>query len=120
MTDVSEESQSYGLPQGAAVKGVVEDSPAEKAGLQSGDIIIKVNDTKITGSSDLVDLIGAAQSGDVLNLTVYRQGETLELTLEVGEQIQDAIAQTDPQTQQQQSSQGSYPWSYGDIFGFNR
>ena len=120
VTDVSEESQSYGLPQGAAVKGVVEDSPAEKAGLQSGDIIIKVNDTEITGSSDLVDLIGAAQSGDVLNLTVYRQGETLELTLEVGEQIQDAIAQTDPQTQQQQSSQGSYPWSYGDIFGFNR
>ena len=36
VTDVSEETQSYGLPKGAAVKGVVEGSPAQKAGLQAG------------------------------------------------------------------------------------
>lgn len=114
VADVSEESLSYGLPQGAAVKSVVENSPAEAAGLQTGDIITKVNDTEITGSSDLVDLVSSAQSGDILTLTVYRQGDTLELTLEVGEQIQTAMAETETQTQQQ----SGYPWSYG--FGFNR
>ena len=39
VTNVSEETQSYGLPQGAAVKDVVADSPSAKAGLQINDII---------------------------------------------------------------------------------
>ena len=48
VTDVSAETQSYGLPQGAAVKEVTEGSPAEQAGLQVNDIITRVGDTEIT------------------------------------------------------------------------
>ena len=70
--DVSEETQSYGLPQGAAVKSVTQDSPAEEAGLQVNDIITKAGDTEISGSKDLVDVVGAASVGDQLVLTVYR------------------------------------------------
>ena len=90
--DVSEETQSYGLPEGAAVKEIVEGSPAEAAGLQINDIIVRVGDTEITGSDDLVDLIGDCAVGDTLVLSVYRQGETLEVTLVVGEQIKSALA----------------------------
>ena len=85
---VSQETQSYGLPQGAAVKEITKASPAESAGLKINDIITHVNGNAITGSSDLVWIVGDAAIGDTLKLTVYRQGSTLELTLTVGEQIQ--------------------------------
>ena len=123
VTNVSEETQSYGLPQGAAVKEITADSPAEAAGLQVNDIITRVDDTEITGSNDLVDVIKSCASGDVVTLTVYRQGETLELTLEIGEKIQSALAneeaaaQQSQQSQSQQSGQSSFPF-YG--FGFGR
>jgi len=95
VSDVSAETQSYGLPQGAAVRSVTEDSPAEEAGLQVNDIITHVNDTAVTGSSHLVSMVADAQPGDRLNMKIYRSGATIEITVTVGEQIQD----TSPDTQ---------------------
>ena len=110
VTSVSAETQSYGLPQGAAVKVVAEGSPAEAAGLKINDIITAINGTAITGSSDLVKLVGQSAVGDQLILTVYRNGNTQELTLTVGEKIQSA---TEEKTAPQQPSQ-SYPgWGFG-------
>ena len=107
VSDVSAESQSYGLPQGAAVRSVTENGPAAEAGLQENDIITAANGETITSSNDLVKLVKAASAGDTLELTVYRQGQTLTLTLTVGEQKTDALpAQTTDQTQQ--SQQGYY------------
>ena len=117
VTDVSEETQSYGLPKGAAVKSVVEDSPAAKAGLQVNDIITKVGDTEITGSSHLVSVVGDAAIGDKLKLTVYRQGQTLEIELEVGEKIQSATEQEQTQNQQSSNSSGFPFWGY-DGYGY--
>lgn len=111
--DVSEETQSYGLPQGAAVKSVTQDSPAEEAGLQVNDIITKVGDTEISGSKDLVDVVGAASVGDQLVLTVYRQGQTIEVTVTVGEEVQSALAEEESGTQQSPSNQGGFPWGFG-------
>ena len=116
VASVSAETQSYGLPQGAAIKVVAEDSPAEASGLQVNDIITAINGTTITSSSDLVNVVGEASVGDVLTLTVYRQGSSLELTLTVGEQIQSALEQEE-KSQQSQSSQGFPGWGYG---GFGR
>ena len=110
VTDVSQETQSYGLPQGAAVKTVAENSPAAAAGLQVNDIITKVNGKEITGSSDLVALVGKAATGDTLAMQVYRQGVTMEITVTVGEQIQSASPEQNQPTQPQQNSQGFFPW----------
>ncbi|MGN1306118.1 MAG: S1C family serine protease [Faecousia sp.] len=112
VSDVSEEMQSYGLPKGAAIKGVVEGSPAEKAGLKTNDIITAVNGEEISGQSELVKYVKAAAVGDKLKLTVYRQGETLELTVTVGEQVQSAIGNTDEQ-ETTTESQGYFPWGFG-------
>ena len=109
VSDVSSESQSYGLPQGAAVRSVTENGPAAEAGLQENDIITTVNGETVTGSNDLVKLVKASAAGDTLELTVYRQGQTLTLTLTVGEQKTDALpAQTTEDTQQSQQSQQDY------------
>ena len=108
VTDVSEETQSYGLPEGAAVREVTEAGPAEEAGLQVNDIITKANDTDITGSSDLVKLVSDMAPGDKLELEVYRQGETIRITVTVGEKIQGALEEE--QQSQPQGGQFYYPW----------
>ncbi len=90
---VSQETQSYGLPQGAAVRAIDENGPAAAAGLKANDIITHIGDKAITGSSDLVGIVNNAKVGDTLQLTVYRRGETLELTLTVGEKIQSVPEQ---------------------------
>ena len=117
VTSVSSETQSYGLPKGAAVKAISEDSPAEKAGLQINDIITEANGTTIESSDDLVRLVGDLYDGAELKLTVYRQGETVELTVIVGEKIQSALGSEDNQAQvQQQSSQRQF--SFPGFFNF--
>ena len=112
--DVSEETMGYGLPAGAAVKAVSEDSPAEKAGLQVNDIITAVNGKEISGRTGLSEAVSAASVGDTLTLTVYRQGNTISVDVTVGEQIQSALANEDNRQSEQQSGYGSLP----DFFGF--
>ena len=114
VSDVSEETMGYGLPAGAAVKAVNEDSPAEKAGLQVNDIITAVNGKEISGRTGLSEAVSAASVGDTLTLTVYRQGNTISVDVTVGEQIQSALANEDNRQSEQQSGYGSLP----DFFGF--
>ena len=89
--DMGKENEIYGLPMGAAVQSVTEDSPAEKGGLKVGDIITAVNGTTITTGTALADMVGDSQIGDVLTLTVFRSGRTIEIKVEIGEQIQSAL-----------------------------
>ena len=119
--DVSSETQSYGLPNGAAIKEVAKDSPAEEAGLEVNDIITHVDGEAIESSSALVKIISNKSAGDKLKLTVYRQGETLELELTVSETVQSATSQNNNQQSDSGSSGSSgipgIPWPFGD-FGF--
>ena len=119
--DVSSEMTSYGLPTGAVVRSVTDGAPAAQAGLQANDIITAVDGTEITGSSDLVQIVTSKKAGDTLKLSVYRQGQTLELTVTVAEQKQSALAdssdtqqsQQQDQSQQQQGGGYSFPWGFG-------
>lgn len=106
VSNVSSETQAYGLPKGAAVRIVEEGSPAQQAGLKPNDIITQVNGTTITGSRDLVNRIGDCTIGDMLELTVFRSGSYETLTLTVGEQIQSALPEA--ATQQGQSGFPGY------------
>ena len=106
--DVSAEAQLYGIPVGAAVQSVTEGSPAQQAGLLPNDVITAVNGEAITGSSDLVSVVGDHQAGDELTLKVYRQGQYLDLTLTVAEQQSSAMAQENQQSQQSQG-QSMFP-----------
>ena len=91
VTDVSAETQSYGLPAGAAVQSVTENSPAAQAGIMMSDIITQVDGADISGSGALVDVITDARVGQQLQLKVYRQGSYLDITVTVGEQIRSAM-----------------------------
>ena len=103
VSNVSAQTQSYGIPAGAAIQSISEGSPAEEAGLTVGDIILEVNDVAIASSSELVDIIGSFSVGDELTLSIYRQGEILDIPLTVGEQIQSALANEESKANSQQS-----------------
>ncbi|MCR4430763.1 MAG: trypsin-like peptidase domain-containing protein [Tepidanaerobacteraceae bacterium] len=73
---------------GAIITYVYPDSPAEKAGLQQGDVIIKINETTIKNSNDVVETVSKAKVNDKMVLVVYRNGQTLYISLVVGKKPQ--------------------------------
>ena len=80
-------SSVYGDPSidaGALVQSVTSGAPASKAGIQAGDVIVKVDSTEITDSSTLVQVVSASSPGDVLTFTIYRQGLIVKLDVEIG------------------------------------
>ncbi|ERE10017.1 MULTISPECIES: DegQ family serine endoprotease [Chromobacteriaceae] len=78
-------AQSFGLqrPSGALVVRVDPKGPAAKAGLQAGDIILKLNNQSIDSSKDLPMLVGSLGPGTKIKLVVWRKGfeKTMEATL---------------------------------------
>lgn len=60
------------LPNGAYVKEVEANSPAARAGMQDGDIIVAVNDTVIANQSELTSALSNYNAGDTLKIKVYR------------------------------------------------
>ena len=88
------ESIGLGKPQGALIRGVEEGSPAEKAGIEAGDIITRFDGKAIDKASDLPRLVGNTKPGSRVNLTVFRRGASKDLNITVAEvQPEKAVAQ---------------------------
>ena len=125
--DVAEDVQAYGVPAGAAVKVVTPGLCGEKAGLQEGDIITKINDTEVASGNDLITAKDNYKPGDTVNLTVYRDGKTITVKLTLEESTPEKTAQQDQaqkeyeeqqqQQLQQEQQQGSGGWPFGG-FGY--
>ena len=79
------ESIGLGKPQGALVRGVEAGSPAEKAGVEAGDIIIKFDGKPIEKSIDLPRMVGSTKPGTRSALTVFRRGSSKDLSVIVAE-----------------------------------
>ncbi|MBR2407539.1 MAG: trypsin-like peptidase domain-containing protein [Lachnospiraceae bacterium] len=77
--------QYYGWPEGVYVSDVLKDSAAEKAGIYQGDIITKVNDTKVTTPNQLINAVTSNRYGTEIQITVQRiiEGKFKELTFHV-------------------------------------
>ena len=99
----------------------------EKAGLQEGDIITKINDTEVASGNDLITAKDNYKPGDTVNLTVYRDGKTITVKLTLEESTPEKTAQQDQaqkeyeeqqqQQLQQEQQQGSGGWPFGG-FGY--
>jgi serine protease Do len=90
-------ADSFGLkkPQGALVAAVEPKSPAEKAGIKTGDIILGVDGRDIENSIDLPRVIGESRPGTQVKLKIWRQGGTKELTASLGEMPAEKIAKVE-------------------------
>ena len=74
---------------GALVAEVSPDSPAEKAGLKSGDVVIKFNNQPIEEFADLTRFVGATKPDSDVSLTIIRDGKEKVLDVQLGE-LKDA------------------------------
>ncbi len=80
-------ADSFGLKKnaGALVGSVEKDSPADKAGLVPGDVIVRFNDKEVASSSELPVLVSNTPPGSVARLDVMRKGDTKRIDVTVGE-----------------------------------
>jgi serine protease Do len=79
------ESIGLGKPQGALVRSVEAGSPADKAGIEAGDIITKFNGQVIDKATDLPRLVGNTKPGTRSTLTVFRRGGSKDLGVQIAE-----------------------------------
>jgi len=104
VTNLESQNQSTGLS-GALVVSVEEGGPADKAGLKENDVITKVNGTLITGTDDLIRMIAAGSEGDVVTLTVYRDGETSVIKVTLAVRRQSALPDSQKTTENNSKNQ---------------
>ncbi|RZJ84442.1 MAG: PDZ domain-containing protein [Brevundimonas sp.] len=82
-----------GLPadtKGAFINNVTPGGPAERGGLQAGDIVIRLGDETIDSSTELTRLVGQARPGDTIRLQVLRDGRSQTITVRSGTRPSEA------------------------------
>ena len=79
------ESIGLGKSVGAMVRGVEAGSPAEKAGIEAGDIITRFDGKAIEKSSDLPRMVGGTKPGTKSTITVFRRGTSKDLSITIAE-----------------------------------
>ncbi|MBN9133766.1 MAG: DegQ family serine endoprotease [Nitrosospira multiformis] len=84
-------AESFGLPKpaGALVASVQKGGPADKAGIQARDIILKFDGKTVNSSGDLPRIVGSTKPGTKVQMQVWRNGSTKEFTLTVDELPED-------------------------------
>ncbi|MFT4195023.1 DegQ family serine endoprotease [Ottowia sp.] len=96
------ESIGLGKPQGALVRSVEAGSPAEKAGLEAGDIVTRFEGRAIEKATDLPRMVGNTKPGTRSAITVFRRGQSRDLSV--------TVAELEPeQTARKPGTQGSEP-----------
>lgn len=80
--DITEAYSSYlNLPMGVYVRSVEEESAAEWAGIQVGDVIIGIQDEAITSAEELNEIKNQYKAGDEITLKIYRNGADIDISL---------------------------------------
>jgi serine protease Do len=97
------ESLGLGQPRGALVRGVEANSPAARAGVEPGDIILKFDGKAIDKSLDLPRLVGNTKPGTRSTLSVWRRGAAKDLSITVAE------LEPDKPEQRASANEGSKP-----------
>ena len=95
--EVSKETaEAFGLakPSGALVNSVEKGGPAEKAGVEAGDIIVKVDGREVKNSAELPRIITAVRPGTKVTLNVWRKGAAKDLVVTVAEMKEESAAST--------------------------
>ncbi len=96
-------AKALGLPEekGAIVVSVEKGDPADKAGLKSGDVILRVNGQTINEPRELSQIIGGLKPGAKVNMQIWRQGETKEVQATLA-QREGSVATAIPSKLQEQ------------------
>lgn len=99
-------AESFGLdkPHGAIVNSVEKGGPAQQAGIEAGDVILRFDGKLISSSADLPRIVAATRPGARVSVQLWRKSSLREVHLTVGE-VQEEKAQAPRQTRGQRSEQ---------------
>lgn len=117
VSDAARYPQS-GMSSGAYLVEVTEGGPADKAGLQAGDVITMLGTTPITSQQDVKSALGSKtyKAGDTATVTYVREGQVYTTDLTFGSTTEKP-ADPEPQSATQQPQQGQQDRSYDDYYG---
>jgi len=89
-------AESFGLPntRGALVNSVEKGGPAEKAGIEAGDVILKFNGKTVNSSEDLPRIVGATRPGSSATIQIWRNKAIRDIRITVGRMPDERTAQT--------------------------
>jgi len=96
----------YSISEGAFIYSVEKGGPADQAGLKLGDVITKIDGTKITSLEELTAAKKGYSAGDVSTLTIYREGQTMTVEMTWG--AKPAEQESDTSTGNSQDSGSNY------------
>jgi serine protease Do len=84
-------AESFGLsnPNGALISSVEKNAPADKAGIEASDVILKFDGKEVNSSSDLPRMVAAIKPGTKVVVELWRKGETRKVTVGVAEMPED-------------------------------
>src|SRR5210317_189166 len=96
----SELAENFGLarPIGALVGQVIADSPAEKAGLKAGDVIIEYNDKEVSQMSMRPAMVASTSVGEKAKLVMIRDGKKQNITVEIGKLEDEEVVVAEAET----------------------
>jgi len=99
------ESMGLGRTQGALVRAVEPGAPADKAGVEAGDIILKFDGKPVEKASDLPRMVGGTKPGSRSTLTIFRRGSTKDLSVTIAEvEAEKPVAKADAKPAKPKSS----------------
>ncbi|MES0879589.1 Do family serine endopeptidase [Roseibium sp. SCP14] len=105
VTDDIAESLGLGEARGALVAEAQENSPAQKAGLRSGDTILAVDGTSVEGPRELSKIVAAYDPDTSVDITIWRDGEEQDVSVTLGRlQEQEKVAEVQPQVEEGKTS----------------
>ena len=77
--------------EGVKVMSVMDGSPAEDAGLETGDLIVAIGGNDVADTGDVADAVGDSEPGDKVRITVLREGDRLNLTATLAERPESGL-----------------------------
>ena len=110
--------QQYGVPMGAYVSEVTPGNCAEKAGMMAKDIITDVGGFKGEALTDLTRALRNLKGGDTVEVTVYRSGQSVKLTVTLDEKPQATEDEQMDAPNGQMPESGSYEEWYDYFYPF--
>lgn len=115
MTQQMAQQYRYSVSEGVFVYSVEEGSAAAAAGIKMGDVILKLDDKEIKNTADLTAAKKGYSAGDTVTLTIYREGETMEIQLTFGVTPEETLTEETPQD----NAQNGNNYYYGGNGGSN-
>ena len=101
------ESIGLGKAQGALINRIEPGAPADKAGLEAGDVILKIDGKQIEKSADLPRLVGNTKPGTKSTLTVFRRGATKEMSIVIAELEPEKVAKRSSEIEEKPKTSAS-------------